>query len=139
MKKTSILSMVGTALLMVFLVGCSSIYETTDDNQARSYNQRYRDNDIYRNNNNSPILVQDRYTGKYFYVYPANTYSSNDYYGYDRNYYSGRTSYYNGNRTYSNGSSTTRDSRSTVTDEQRRDQRANDESARKQILGKKGQ
>jgi len=140
MKKTSILSMVGTALLMVFLVGCSTIHDTTDDYQTRSYNDRYRNTDSYYSNN-APILVRDRYSGKYFYVYPSNTYSSIDNYGYDRNYYNGNRSYYNSNRNYSNNNNhyTPRDSRLTVSDDQRRDQRANDEEARKRILGRKNQ
>jgi hypothetical protein len=139
MKKTSILSMVGTALLMVFLVGCSTIHDTTDDYQTRSYNDRYRNTDSYYSNN-APILVRDRYTGKYFYVYPSNTDSSIDNYGYDRNFYNGNRSYYNSNRNYSNNNHyTLRDSRPTVSDDQRRDQRANDEEARKRILGRKNQ
>ena len=131
MKNRNIFSMVALSLLMVLGgIGCTTLQETTDG----SYDD---DRSIYRSSafndpfysTATPVLVRDAYTGRYFYVYPANTFSPYDNYRYDNRNYNNRA--YN-NRIYSNP----RTAQPQVSEEQRREQRQKLEDSRKRILGR---
>ncbi len=135
MKSTKYLSMAVLAFLIFAGVGCTTLYETTDGyNEGPSSSRRSMMNESYYYGSNAPILVRDMYTGRYFYVYPSNSYSQLNSYGYDRRY--NNSGYYGNNYGYSDNRDryNRNESRPTVTDEQRR---AKEDDARRRILGKK--
>jgi hypothetical protein len=132
MKNRFLLSMAIFSVLMVAGVGCTTMQEATDSYEdERSTYRSSAFNDPFSNNFGNQVLVRDAYTGRLFYVYPSNSFSSPfDAYRFDNRYYNNR-SY---NNRYGSRPST---SRPQLSDEQIREQREKAEDSRRKILGGK--
>lgn len=133
MKNPIILSLVVLSVLLVGGIGCTVVQPTGADEDERYDRRMSSANDPYYYSSR-PVLVQDARTGRYFYVYPNDLYSSFDPYRFDSRYSNGYNRYYNDY--YYAPSNRGTSSRPQLTEEQRKVQKEKLEESRKRILGK---